>query len=90
MAAQTMAVIPMEAHVQISSVIPQLRTTDLASSVAFYTTKLGFTLEFQYQDFYAGVRSGPYMIHLKLVDTPDPSIAYVAREDHMTEGVRHR
>lgn len=68
---------------QISSVVPQLRTTDLASSIAFYTTKLGFTLEFQHEDFYAGVRSGPYLIHLKLVDSPDPSIAYVAREEHI-------
>lgn len=67
---------------QISSVIPQLRTTDLAASIEFYTTKLGFSLEFQYQDFYAGVRCGPYELHLKLVDTPDPSIASVARAGH--------
>ena len=38
----------------ISGVIPQLRTTDLRSSIDFYTTKLGFQLEFQYEDFYAG------------------------------------
>jgi len=67
---------------QISSVVPQLRTTDLAASIAFYTAKLGFTLEFQYDDFYAGLRSGPYRLHLKLIDTPDPSIAFVAREEH--------
>lgn len=67
---------------QISRIIPQLRTTDLRASIAFYTTKLGFTLEFQYEDFYAGVRSGDYVIHLKLVDAPDPSIAFVDHEDH--------
>jgi|SRR3954467_9560637 catechol 2,3-dioxygenase-like lactoylglutathione lyase family enzyme len=67
---------------QIARVIPQLRTTDLAASIAFYTEILGFTLEFRYQDFYAGVRSGPYVLHLKLVDAADPSIAYVDREEH--------
>lgn len=67
---------------QISSVVPQLRTTDLAASIEFYTTRLGFTLEFQYDDFYAGVRSGNYVVHLKLIDAPDPSIAFVDREEH--------
>jgi len=36
----------------ISGAIPQLRTTDLAGSIRFYTTKVGLTLEFQYEDFY--------------------------------------
>ena len=57
---------------QISNIVPQLRTTDLAASVDFYTTKLGFTLEFLYDDFYAGVRYGEHVVHLKLVDAPDP------------------
>ena len=38
----------------ISGLIPQLRTTDLAGSIDFYTTKVGLALEFQYSDFYAG------------------------------------
>ncbi len=68
---------------QILRVVPQLRTTDLAGSIAFYTTKLGFTLDFQHSDFYAAVRSGDYRVHLKLVDAPDPSIAFVEQEDHL-------
>lgn len=32
---------------QISGAIAQLRTTDLAESIRFYTTKVGLTLEFQ-------------------------------------------
>jgi catechol 2,3-dioxygenase-like lactoylglutathione lyase family enzyme len=67
---------------QIVQLIPQLRTTDLAAAIGFYTAKLGFTVEFQYEDFYAGVRSGDQRLHLKLVDAPDPSIAYVDGEDH--------
>jgi catechol 2,3-dioxygenase-like lactoylglutathione lyase family enzyme len=66
----------------ITDIIAQLRTTNLASSIDFYTTRLGFTLEFQYQDFYAGVRTGNRVIHLKLVDEKDPSIAFVDHGDH--------
>ena len=67
---------------RITSVIPQLRTTDLAASIAFYTTKLGFTLEFQYEDFYAGLRTGSHVIHLKHIDETDPSIDFVEHGGH--------
>jgi catechol 2,3-dioxygenase-like lactoylglutathione lyase family enzyme len=67
---------------RISGVVPQLRTTDLAASIRFYTTRVGFTLEFQYQDFYAGIRAGSHVFHLKLVDEADPSIEFVDRGEH--------
>ena len=67
---------------QISRVIPQLRTTDLAKSIRFYTMKVGLTLEFQYQDFYAGIRAGSQLFHLKLVDEKDPSIKFVDEGEH--------
>ena len=64
---------------QISHIAAQLRTTDLESSIRFYTSLPGFTLAFQYQDFYAGIRVGDHPFHLKLVDTKDPSISASAR-----------
>ncbi|RSL17148.1 putative enzyme related to lactoylglutathione lyase [Edaphobacter aggregans] len=67
---------------QISSAIAQLRTTDLAESIRFYTTKVGLTLEFQYQDFYAGIRAGSQLFHLKLSDVKDPSIEFVDKGEH--------
>ena len=67
---------------QISGAIPQLRTTDLAASVRFYTATLGLTLAFQYEDFYAGIRAGAQLCHLKLVDERDPSIEFVERGEH--------
>ena len=67
---------------QISSAIAQLRTTDLAASINFYTEKIGLTLEFQYQDFYAGIRAGSQIFHLKLVDDKDPSIDFVDKGQH--------
>ena len=67
---------------QIWSAIAQLRTTDLAASIRFYTTKVGLRLEFQYQDFYAGIRAGSQLFHLKLVDEKDPSIEFVDKGEH--------
>ena len=67
----------------IDSVIPQLRTTDLAGSIEFYVTRLGATLEFRYEDFYAGIRLGESLVHLKRVDEPDPGIAYVSEAGHL-------
>ena len=67
---------------EISNVVAQLRTTDLAGSIRFYTMLPGFTLAFQYEDFYAGIRAGGQLFHLKLVDARDPSIDVVAHEDH--------
>jgi catechol 2,3-dioxygenase-like lactoylglutathione lyase family enzyme len=67
---------------RISNVIAQLRTTDLASSIRFYLAMPGFALAFQYEDFYAGIRAGSRLFHLKLVDTKDPSIDVVARDEH--------
>ena len=67
---------------RITSAIAQLRTTDLAASIDFYTNKLGLALEFQYEDFYAGIRAGDQVFHLKLVDEKDPSIAFVDEGEH--------
>jgi len=68
---------------QIIGVVPQLRTTNLADSIRFYTTMLGGTLEFQHKDFYAGIRLGNQVVHLKLVDEPDPSINFVRTGGHL-------
>jgi catechol 2,3-dioxygenase-like lactoylglutathione lyase family enzyme len=76
----------------ITGIIPQLRTTDIAASIDFYTRVLGFAVEFNYEDFYVGLRAGEQLVHLKRVDEKDPSIAYVEHGGHLhlyfqTEGV---
>ena len=77
----------------IRSIIPQLRTTDMASTIRFYTEKLAFTVDFKYEDFYAGIRYADQSIHLKYVSDADPSIAYVEEGGHLhlyfeTKGIR--
>ena len=66
----------------ISSAITPLQTTDLAESIRFDTTRAGLTLEFQYEDFDAGIRAGEPLLHLKLVDEKDPSIEFVDKGGH--------
>ncbi len=44
---------------------PQLIVADIKRSIKFYTKKLGFSLDFNYEDFYAGVSKDGYAIHLK-------------------------
>ena len=68
---------------RVTGVIPQLRTTNLDESIEFYVSKLGFSLEFRYRDFYAGIGVGSQSFHLKLADSKDPSIAFVAEEGHL-------
>lgn len=67
----------------ITRITPQLRTTDVAASIRFYVETLGFVVEFEYEDFYAGIRCGPHGLHLKRVDAPDPSIRDVEDGGHL-------
>lgn len=62
--------------------IAQLRTTDLNESIRFYTQEVGLAVEFRYEDFYAGIRAGNQVFHLKLVDEKDPSIRFVDDGEH--------
>ncbi len=63
------------------SVAPQRNSPTCGRSVhaAPSHNRLGFTPE----DFYAGIRVGASVIHVKLVDTVDPSIAFAAAGDHL-------
>ncbi|HKP69111.1 MAG TPA: VOC family protein [Pyrinomonadaceae bacterium] len=67
----------------IKKIAPQLRTTDMDSTVRFYTEKLGFAVDFNYEGFYAGLSSGGHVIHLKHVDEKDPSIPFVDEGGHL-------
>jgi catechol 2,3-dioxygenase-like lactoylglutathione lyase family enzyme len=47
---------------------PQLPVAHIERSIEFYTKKLGFSLDFRYEDFYAGILKDGYSIHLKSAD----------------------
>ncbi len=65
------------------SAIAQLRTTDLARTIRFYTEVLGLRLAFAYQDFYAGLWAGEQLLHLKLADEPDRGLDEMAGRGHL-------
>ena len=45
---------------------PLLLVANLNRSIDFYTTKLGFRQEFQYEDFYSGISKEGFSMHLKV------------------------
>ncbi len=59
------------AYSKIKKMSPQLLVVDIDRSIEFYTKKLGFDIDFRYEDFYAGIIKDGYSIHLK---TGKPSI----------------
>jgi len=67
----------------ITSLATQVRVADLDRALNFYTETLGFVEEYRYRDLHAAVRAGGTTLHLKKVDTPDPSIAFVRDGDHL-------
>ena len=44
---------------------PQLLVADIEHSIEYYTKKLGFDIDFRYEDFYAGISKDGCSIHLK-------------------------
>jgi predicted enzyme related to lactoylglutathione lyase len=50
---------------------PQLPVAHIKHSIEFYTKKLGFSLDFLYEDFYAGIVKDGHSIHLKSGNPPE-------------------
>jgi catechol 2,3-dioxygenase-like lactoylglutathione lyase family enzyme len=53
------------AYCKIKKMSPQLLVANIELSVDFYTKKLGFEVDFRYEDFYAGLIKDGCSIHLK-------------------------
>jgi predicted enzyme related to lactoylglutathione lyase len=52
-------------HLKIRKISPQLLVADIERSIDFYTTQLGFGVDFRYEDFYAGITKDGCFINLK-------------------------
>jgi uncharacterized glyoxalase superfamily protein PhnB len=50
---------------RITGIAPQFLVGDLEQAIAYYRDRLGFTLDFVYEDFYASVSRDGFRIHLK-------------------------
>jgi catechol 2,3-dioxygenase-like lactoylglutathione lyase family enzyme len=49
----------------VIGITPQFLVDDLDRAIAYYRDKLGFSLDFTYQSFYAAVSRDGFAIHLK-------------------------
>jgi len=52
-------------YCKIKKISPQLLVADIELSIEFYAKKLGFEIDFRYEDFYAGLIKDGCSIHLK-------------------------
>ena len=50
---------------KIKKMSPQLLVAGIDRSIEFYTKKLGFEVDFRYEDFYVGIIKDGFSIHLK-------------------------
>jgi len=53
-----------------NAVNPVLHVSDLNAAITFYTSVLGFTEEFRWEDFYAGLHFGTVDVHLAMGSGP--------------------
>ena len=55
-------------NTKIESMSPLLIVSDVENSIDFYGKQLGFTVDFTYEGFYAGIVKDGFSIHLKRGD----------------------
>ena len=67
----------------IETMSPQFLVADIERSLQFYTSKLGFDLDFRYGDFYAGIKRDGHSIHLKLGDPSPQDRAHRRDNEHL-------
>ena len=62
---------------------PQILVSDIDRSIEFYTKKLGFDVDFRYEDFYAGIIKDGYSIHLKIGSPPTEERKNKRENEHL-------
>jgi uncharacterized glyoxalase superfamily protein PhnB len=68
---------------RITGITPQFLVDDLARAIAYYRDQLGFTLDFQYEDFYAAVSRDAFAIHLKCAPKLAADRAHRKHNEHL-------
>jgi uncharacterized glyoxalase superfamily protein PhnB len=68
---------------RVTGIAPQLLVDDLEQAIAYYCDKLGFELDFKYQDFYAAVSRDGFAIHLKCAPKLPPDREDRKQNEHL-------
>ena len=66
-----------------SYIAPVFRVADLAKSIAFYRDRLGFEVEFNYENFYASVWRDGCRLHLQCAPATPRDQAAFEREERI-------
>ena len=68
---------------KLTGISPQFLVDDLARSIEYYTERLGFGLDFQYDDFYASVSRDGCAIHLKEAPKNEADRPHRQQNEHL-------
>ena len=68
---------------QILGIAPQFLVDDLNTAIAYYRDKLGFSLDFCYESFYASVSRNGFAIHLKCAPKAVSDRAHRKQHEHL-------
>ena len=68
---------------RLTGISPQFLVDDLGTAIAYYREKLGFSLDFSYESFYAGVSRDGFAIHLKCAPKSVSERARRKQEEHL-------
>ena len=69
--------------IRITGVAPQFLVDDLPATIAYYADKLGFSLDFCYDSFYAAVSRDGCAIHLKCAPKTLSDRAHRQQHEHL-------
>ena len=72
-----------EAPRDIKSIAPVFRVADISRSLAFYREQLGFSVDFVFESFYAGLSRDGCQIHLKHSPPPLRDQTAFEQEEHI-------
>jgi catechol 2,3-dioxygenase-like lactoylglutathione lyase family enzyme len=67
----------------ITGIAPQFLVDDIDGAIAYYRERLGFDLDFRYEDFYAGVSRDGFAIHLKCAPKTVADRAHRKENEHL-------
>jgi catechol 2,3-dioxygenase-like lactoylglutathione lyase family enzyme len=68
---------------RLTGIAPQFLVDDLDTAIGYYRDKLGFSVEFRYESFYAGVSRDGVTIHLKCAPKTLSDRAHRKQNEHL-------
>jgi uncharacterized glyoxalase superfamily protein PhnB len=68
---------------KLTGISPQFLVDDLRRSIEYYCKRLGFELDFNYEDFYASVSRDGCSIHLKAAAKTEADRVHRKRHEHL-------